>query len=703
MSTVTIEIHNGTVMVEPDSPAEIVLELTGGGTLLDAEIVAGLNAASAPSGANAFATLADLPAGYPFPVTVVSNWATPTGCAYDLQQAGIQITRDGVSNIVIAMQTIIAGHYDHAVVSVVSDGVHVPSTTYKVAWNTTPAVGAVVYVTAALQINPATAAELSAHTTGVDPHGDRANTTSQIATHTSAVDPHGDRAYAAGLAVNYDAAGAASTAVSNHTSAVDPHGDRANTTSQIATHAGAVDPHGDRAYAAGLGANYDAAGAASTAVANHASAVDPHGDRANTTSQIATHTSAVDPHGDRANTTSQIATHAGNHTAHGAIVHADVAPVLGAVSGDPTGFTSPENVIVTYDSTARTITLTGTVAAYYKGTLVTALVSGWVSAPHADVVGRYYLYYNGSAFVWATTEWTLDMVQIAAVYYGATNKFSLRECHGLLPWQAHELFHHTIGTFRESGGTLSSYVLASTTAANRRPNVAATAMHDEDNVTTNPALTSKVYTQLRLTGTGTTVYTLSAAEIVPVLVNNPYYNRWDGAAWIQTLMASNSYMCVWLVAIPVTADAGSQAYRYQWLQGQSNGALTTQQALTPADLNLGTLQDEAAEFVFLAKIIIRYTGGNWQLISITDLLGNKWTQVGAPAGAFLAAVTTDATLTGDGTTGNPLSVVRVAVTQRNLTADLTLADGECLIVADYIDPGSYTISLDGDSILEVLA
>lgn len=192
------------VVIVEETP---IIKVVNGGLELASDIVAALNAANAPSAANAFATLADLPAGYPFPVTVVSNWATPTGCAYDLQQAGIQITRDGVSNIVISMQTIIAGHYDHAVVSVVSDGVHVPSTTYKVAWNTTPAVGAVVYVTAALQINPATAAELSAHTTGVDPHG--------------------DRAYAAGLGANYDAAGSASTAVANHVGATDPHGDRA--------------------------------------------------------------------------------------------------------------------------------------------------------------------------------------------------------------------------------------------------------------------------------------------------------------------------------------------------------------------------------------------------------------------------------------------------------------------------------------------
>lgn len=58
-----------------------------------------------------------------------------------------------------------------------------------------------------------------------------------LAAHVAAADPHGDRAYAAGLAVNYDAAGAASTAVANHVSATDPHGDRAYADAQIGQHA----------------------------------------------------------------------------------------------------------------------------------------------------------------------------------------------------------------------------------------------------------------------------------------------------------------------------------------------------------------------------------------------------------------------------------------------------------------------------------
>lgn len=327
-------------------------------------------------------------------------------------------------------------------------------------------------------------------------------------------------------------------------------------------------------------------------------------------------------------------------------------------SKDPTGWVDPSSVTVSYDSTARTITLTGTLDYYWRG-VKHSLTSPWTSSVHTATNGGWYLSSSdGESFTWSMTPWTFDAVMVAFVNYGATYKFALRETHGMMPWQAHETLHNTIGTWKESGGTLSSYTLSSTTAANRRPDVAATHLHDEDNETTNAALTSKLYNKLYLAGsTPTITYTGETADIVPLLVNNPYYNSFTTPNWGQTLMANNSYMCVWLVAIPTTADTASQTYRYTWIQGQSNGNLASQTALTPSDLNLEAFTTEATEFVFLAKIIIRYTGGNWDLNSVTILTGNRMIQVGSPAGAYLSSVATDATLTGDGSLASPLSVV----------------------------------------------
>lgn len=326
---------------------------------------------------------------------------------------------------------------------------------------------------------------------------------------------------------------------------------------------------------------------------------------------------------------------------------------------EPTGFKDPESVVVTYDSATRKITLTGTVEAYYRGVQIDALTSGWVSdaIPPGPVTG-YFLYYNGTAFVWSTTVWTFDTLHIAYVYYdpAGTFRFAIRETHGLMPWQAHREMHETIGTYKRSGGGLSSYVLSSTVAANRRPDVASTVIADEDLETTNPALTSKSYTHLYLTSTGTSTFATAQAEILPVTGATPYYNQFTGGNWVQTAVPAAQYTSVFLVAVPAAADAGSQTYRYLWLQGQSAGTLSNEQAFTFYEMNLGQLTGAATEFVPIAKIIIRNTGANWELTSV-ELLTLTRVASSTAAGNFLTTVFTDATLTGTGIPSSPLSVV----------------------------------------------
>ena len=55
-------------------------------------------------------------------------------------------------------------------------------------------------------------------------------------------------------------------------------------------------------------------------------------------------------------------------------------------------------------------------------------------------------------------------------------------------------------------------------------------------------------------------------------------------------MVNNSYMSVWLLAMPTTSDSSSQNYRYIWVQGQANNtALETERSLTVSSLNLSDL------------------------------------------------------------------------------------------------------------------
>ncbi len=311
-----------------------------------------------------------------------------------------------------------------------------------------------------------------------------------------------------------------------------------------------------------------------------------------------------------------------------AIDGAGVLSSSAAVSLDPTGFVNPDLVVVTYDPTTRKVTLSGTVVAYYHGDSYPTLVNGWVSPAHSATDGPWYLKVNGSGIVWEQTPWAFSDLMIAYVHYEvatAANRFGIRECHGLMPWQSHQGQHETMGTYRQSGGALSGYALNdSTTAANRRPAVAATVVQDEDLVTTIPALADNgPYTLVNINGSGVTTFTTSAADIVPLSTNNPYYNPITAGNGAQTLMPNNRYMSVWLVAVPATADSGSQLFRYLWIQGQSAGSRATEASKSFADLALGQLRALFTEFVPIGRLILRYTASNWTIDTVEALTGTR--------------------------------------------------------------------------------
>ncbi|MBV5327108.1 MAG: hypothetical protein JZU65_05635 [Chlorobium sp.] len=342
-----------------------------------------------------------------------------------------------------------------------------------------------------------------------------------------------------------------------------------------------------------------------------------------------------------------------------------IATDAAVASQDPTGFINNNDIVSTYDATARTITLTGDLRYVWRGR-VDSFTSPWTSPAHDTTLDtNYYLYSDdGINFIWHPTVWEFSDLIISYVYYGTTNKVAAVETHGTMSWQAHEEFHTVIGTYKVSGATLGGYTAGSTTL--KYPTVSSSVIKDEDLLTTLAALPTGAYTQLYLTGADVNAFTTGASAIVPVLTNQPYYNWFVTPNWVQTLMSNNSYMSIWLVAVPATADAGSQAYRYLWLQGQSQGSLLTQQNLFPQDLNLGQFANLFKEFVFCAKVIIRYTAGNWSITSVTALTGNRVISVGSPSGVYLSTVEHDTTLTGLGDVTSPLGVL--------LTSDPTPVD-----------------------------
>jgi hypothetical protein len=125
-------------------------------------------------------------------------------------------------------------------------------------------------------------------------------------------------------------------------------------------------------------------------------------------------------------------------------------------------------------------------------------------------------------------------------------------------------------------------------------------------------------------------------------------------------MSNNSYMSIWLVAVPAQADAGSQAYRYLWVQGQTNGSLASEQSTQFKDLNIGQLSALFTEFVVIDKVIIQYTAANWTIQEVDKLTGNKVNPGSTPAGSYLSSVSVTAPLTGNGTVASPIAAPQFA-------------------------------------------
>ena len=341
----------------------------------------------------------------------------------------------------------------------------------------------------------------------------------------------------------------------------------------------------------------------------------------------------------------------------------DFATEIANITQEPTGFVDADNVIVNYDSTEKKITLTGTWKAYWKGKEVTALTTGYVSDAHPSTLDKYYyLSYNGTAFVFDDNPLTLlakGNIQIAIVWYGTNDKFALKEHHGIMPFPTHFDNHFGIGTVRLSGGALGSMTINSTTAGNRRPTVSECVILDEDFKSTILELVNDTYTQKYLVGSGSVrTYVLDQAEIIPLNGNRPYYNQWDGSDWQQQGFPNNAYGKIFVIAVPTTADSGSQKYRLQFMQPQTVSAtLATIQGITTANMNFGDSASMLPEWNVIGEIIVRYTASNWVITSYGAITGSKMQQV-TVGGNYLSAVSTDMTLSGQGTPASPLTINR---------------------------------------------
>lgn len=371
------------------------------------------------------------------------------------------------------------------------------------------------------------------------------------------------------------------------------------------------------------------------------------------------------------------------------------APDVGEFTKDISGFVDPENIGRSYSAATRKITLThasGKVQYLWRNQLV-ELTSPWESDAHTADTNSWFLYStDGANFTWSTTPWNFYDIQVVRACYTGSTHVGLAEVHGLMPWQDHQQAHDTTKTYRRSGGAVSGVVTGSTTAADRRPLIALTVVKDEDLITNNPALNTNSYTTIGLTGAtpGTLVVATGAADIVPLSGNQPYYNQNNAGTWQQTLLPNNSHMNVWVVAVPVTDDTGSQSYRYCFLQGQNQGTLGAIQALVSTSVEIRTFLSVFPEWVFIHRFIVKFSSGNWTIEVSEPLTGTQASQV-ASSTSGLTSVQVDATyLSGNGTISSPLTVTSAVATATSLgptiisglTEKTALVSGDMFAVMD---------------------
>lgn len=351
-------------------------------------------------------------------------------------------------------------------------------------------------------------------------------------------------------------------------------------------------------------------------------------------------------------------------------------------SKDPTWFVDPDNLVITGDTATRKITIThssGFIDYYFHWKKYT-LTSPWTSDAHwATTTNLYYLVSTDWVnFTWNTTWWNFYDIMVAEwLYLGSAWNYA-KSSHWLMQWQSHKHFHETVGSQLTAWGDLSNYTLNNTTL--KYPNTSATTITDEDVQTILTTDTSWVYAQQYLSWTATNNFVVWASTIVPVSWNQPYYNQWNGSAFVQTLLPNNAYMALWQVAIPMASDDNSKRFRYVWIQGQEQGTLTVIQWRTTNWLNLWALINSFDDFVFLNKVIIRYASSNWSITSVEKLTGTRISQTSTTAWAYLSTVNVDwTTITWDGTSVNPLVASWVFSTiSATGTSSLTLGTASSL-------------------------
>lgn len=302
-----------------------------------------------------------------------------------------------------------------------------------------------------------------------------------------------------------------------------------------------------------------------------------------------------------------------------------------------TGFIDGDNIGISYNFAAKTVTLTGNLTYLFRGVEKTlGNGSTWTSPAHVDATGAFFLRdVDGNGFTWSNTPWVFSDAMAAYVYHTTGNaslSFCIKETHGIMDFESHEEFHSQIGTYKTSGGNAvaGSYVLNSNLNANIAPLFDSAVLKDEDVSTTVNALAIRSYSLMYVQTNSVSTFIFNNSYPLFADGDNQwiYLNTASSGAWAAT-NTSNRYYNIYQIMMPVASDSDSQQYRMVFLQPQvAYTSLATAQGEDVRTLSLGTLTNLSPEFNVYARLTYLATNANntygkVELANITYNVGNR--------------------------------------------------------------------------------
>lgn len=227
------------------------------------------------------------------------------------------------------------------------------------------------------------------------------------------------------------------------------------------------------------------------------------------------------------------------------------------------GFPIPYEVILSYDATARQVTITPTGAAFdiwINGIRFTK-TGAQSSTAHANTTGNYFIYYDAAGTLQVSTDpWDIvgDGIPVCYVYYNSAlvDAIALFELHTATRNPAwHKSQHFAIGTFIKSGLEISGVALNTDTDAALTYAIASGVIVDEDIDYTVSAL-SEGGPYTILVRTGATNWTWTTNNTLPFrFTTNGYinYNQNNGGSYQLTELASSRWVNYYVFATTALA------------------------------------------------------------------------------------------------------------------------------------------------------